>query len=173
MNFKKAESLSVVLWFVAAGTWFFWELEEEMTEREKKERVKFRLSVVRYYLEKLEKEILLAAEGKFMEKLLRLSGGRQGLDLYAKKDYGEALPFISEAAEGGHKDGMAVLGAMYLFGRGVQNDGAKAKYWLGVGGKQRAGGRSVNPWHHVRDWARGNKEHSCHRLPCHRLRTLS
>lgn len=43
----------------------------------------------------------------------------QGLNLYANKKYGEALPFISEAAEAGHKDGMAILGAMYLFGRGV------------------------------------------------------
>jgi TPR repeat protein len=55
---------------------------------------------------------------------------RQRLDLYAKNEYGEALPFVLEAAEGGHKDGMAVLGAMYLFGRGVENDGRKAKQWL-------------------------------------------
>lgn len=45
------------------------------------------------------------------------------------------MPFILEAAEGGYKDGMAILGAMYLFGRGVENDGQKAEYWL-----KRAGG---------------------------------
>ncbi|MCA1600335.1 MAG: hypothetical protein LC776_01380 [Acidobacteria bacterium] len=35
---------------------------------------------------------------------------RQGLDLYSKKEYTEAMPFILEAAEAGHKDGMAVCG---------------------------------------------------------------
>ena len=54
----------------------------------------------------------------------------RGLDLYEKKHYDKALPFISEAAEAGHADGMSVLGAMYLFGRGVQEDGVKAEYWL-------------------------------------------
>lgn len=39
-------------------------------------------------------------------------------------------PFISEAAEVGHADGMSVLGTMYLFGRGVQADGVKAEAWL-------------------------------------------
>lgn len=57
---------------------------------------------------------------------------RQGLDLYEKKEYAEALPFILEAAEAGHKDGMAVLAAMYLFGQGVENDSEKAKQWLEV-----------------------------------------
>ena len=55
---------------------------------------------------------------------------RRGLDLYEKKQYDKALPFISEAAEAGNTDGMSVLGAMYLFGRGVQEDGRKAEFWL-------------------------------------------
>ncbi|MGH9196916.1 MAG: tetratricopeptide repeat protein [Acidimicrobiia bacterium] len=55
---------------------------------------------------------------------------RRGLDLYQKKQYDKALPFILEAAEAGHTDGMSVLGAMYLFGRGVQDDGVKAEFWL-------------------------------------------
>lgn len=55
---------------------------------------------------------------------------RRGLDLYEKKQYDKALPFISEAAEAGHTDGMSVLGTMYLFGRGVQEDGVKAEAWL-------------------------------------------
>ncbi|MGH9962431.1 MAG: tetratricopeptide repeat protein [Pyrinomonadaceae bacterium] len=65
---------------------------------------------------------------------------RQGLDLYAKKEYAEALPFIREAVQSGHKDGMAILGAMYLFGRGVENDGQKAEYWL----KRAAGSGQVD-----------------------------
>lgn len=55
---------------------------------------------------------------------------RQGLDLYAEREYGKALPFISKAAEAGHKDGMAMLGAMYLLGRGVKNNSEKATQWL-------------------------------------------
>ncbi|MBA3568414.1 MAG: sel1 repeat family protein [Pyrinomonadaceae bacterium] len=55
---------------------------------------------------------------------------RQGLDLYEKGEYGKALPFISEAAEAGHKDGMAILGGMYLLGRGVENNVEKATQWL-------------------------------------------
>jgi TPR repeat protein len=87
---------------------------------------------------------------------------RQGLDLYEKREYEEALPFLLEAAEAGHKDGMAVLGAMYLFGRGVENDAEKATQWLaGVSSGQGTGRRSVDPRYHVRDWARGNKKHSC------------
>lgn len=65
---------------------------------------------------------------------------RQGLDLYEQKKYGEAMPFIREAAEAGHKDGMTVLGAMYLFGRGVEHDGQKAEYWL----KRAAGSGQVD-----------------------------
>lgn len=65
---------------------------------------------------------------------------RQGLDLYAEQEYGKALPFILEAAEAEHADGMAVLGAMYLFGRGVENDGQKAEYWL----KRAAGNGQVD-----------------------------
>jgi TPR repeat protein len=54
----------------------------------------------------------------------------QGLAFYEKKEYEKALPFILAAVEGGDKDGMAVLGTMYLFGQGVENDAKKATQWL-------------------------------------------
>lgn len=54
----------------------------------------------------------------------------QGLAFYERREYGKALPFILEAVKGGDKDGMAVLGTMYLFGQGVQNDAKKATQWL-------------------------------------------
>jgi len=66
VNFKKENSLAVVLWFVILGCWFSAELEEKMSEEEKKEKKIFRLSTIRYFFEKMAKEIVLAVEGEFM-----------------------------------------------------------------------------------------------------------
>lgn len=49
VNFKKENSLAVVLWFVLSGCWFASELEEKMSDEEKKEREIFRLSSIRYF----------------------------------------------------------------------------------------------------------------------------
>jgi TPR repeat protein len=54
----------------------------------------------------------------------------RGIDAYAAQKYSEAEPFIRQAAEAGHIDGMSILGAMYLFGRGVPMDERQAEYWL-------------------------------------------
>lgn len=54
----------------------------------------------------------------------------KGIDAYSRKQYAEAESFIRQAAERGHVDGMSILGAMYLFGRGVSMDGKQAEFWL-------------------------------------------
>ena len=54
----------------------------------------------------------------------------KGLDAYNKQQYLEAAPLIRQAAEKKQSDAMAVLGSMYLFGRGVPFDGAQAEKWL-------------------------------------------
>ena len=66
VNFKKENSLAVVLWFVILGCWFVSELEEKMSDVEKKEKKIFCLSTIRYFFEKMTKEIVLAVEGEFM-----------------------------------------------------------------------------------------------------------
>lgn len=54
----------------------------------------------------------------------------KGIDAYSRKQYTEAEPFIRQAAERGHVDGMSILGVMYLFGQGIPADGNQAEYWL-------------------------------------------
>lgn len=54
----------------------------------------------------------------------------RGIDAYANKRYAEAAPLIRRAAEANHVDGMSILGAMYLYGRGVEKDGRQAEVWL-------------------------------------------
>ena len=54
----------------------------------------------------------------------------KGLEAYNKQQYQEALPLIKQAADKKLPDAMAMLGSMYLFGRGVQSDGVLAEAWL-------------------------------------------
>lgn len=68
LNFKKESSLSVILWFSILSMWFVWKLEEKMTEQQKKEKKMLKLSIFRYYFEKIQKEIILAAEEVFMRQ---------------------------------------------------------------------------------------------------------
>lgn len=68
LNFKKSSSLSVILWFAILGMWFVLRLEEKMTEQQYKEKQMLRLSTFRYYFEKIQKEIILAAEEAFMRQ---------------------------------------------------------------------------------------------------------
>lgn len=68
LNFKKESSLSVVLWFSMLSMWFVWKLEEKMTDQQKKEKKMLKLSIFRYYFEKIQKEIILAAEEAFIRQ---------------------------------------------------------------------------------------------------------
>jgi hypothetical protein len=68
VNFKKMSSLNVILWFSILGMWLAWTLEKKMTEQQHKEKKMFKLSTFRYYFEKIQKEIILAAEEVFMRQ---------------------------------------------------------------------------------------------------------
>lgn len=67
-HFKKQKSLSIVLWFVILGIWFIWTLEETIYDRT--QRDKMRLSKIRYCLEKISSEIIMAAEGQFIPNFI-------------------------------------------------------------------------------------------------------
>ena len=54
----------------------------------------------------------------------------QGIDTYVAGNYIEAKKWIRRAAGEGSVDGMSIYGVMYLYGRGVAQDGGKAVYWL-------------------------------------------
>lgn len=54
----------------------------------------------------------------------------RGINAYSNKRYADAAPLIERAAEANHVDGMAILGVMYLYGKGVEKDGHKAETWL-------------------------------------------
>jgi TPR repeat protein len=47
-----------------------------------------------------------------------------------QQDYMKALEFTSKAADKGHRDAQAFLGALYLEGSGVQQDYKKAEKWF-------------------------------------------
>lgn len=55
---------------------------------------------------------------------------RRGLNHYQEKRYDQAFPLVREAAEAGNANARAVLGVMYLYGRGTPADGAQAERWL-------------------------------------------
>lgn len=67
INFKKKKSLAIVLWFVILGIWFLWTLKE--TERDKTQRNKMQLSRVRYFMEKMKKEIFASTEAQFLTEI--------------------------------------------------------------------------------------------------------
>ncbi len=50
--------------------------------------------------------------------------------LYDAGRYAEAFPLMRKAAEGGNTHAVALLGVMYLYGRGVAADGPSAERWL-------------------------------------------
>lgn len=66
VNLRRETSLSITLWFVALGLWFLWKVEEELGRQTVKAQKMMGLSIIRYYLEQLQQEIILAAEGKLM-----------------------------------------------------------------------------------------------------------
>lgn len=55
---------------------------------------------------------------------------RKAAALYDQKRYEEAFPLMRKAAEADSTHAMAMLGVMFLFGRGVPADGAAAERWL-------------------------------------------
>lgn len=69
VNFHKQLSLAITLWFVILGLWFIWSLEDTMTELEKAARAKMKLSLIRYYFEQLQKDIILAGEAVLMAQM--------------------------------------------------------------------------------------------------------
>lgn len=66
INFKTEHTLTVALWFVILTMWFFWEVEHLLGERDHKARKDMELSVVRYCLEQLQRQILHAAQLQFL-----------------------------------------------------------------------------------------------------------
>ena len=61
----------------------------------------------------------------------------RGFRLYRAKKYEEAYPYLEQAASQGLKDAQAVLGYMYMWGLGVEQDNDKAIGWMGVAAKKR------------------------------------
>lgn len=64
VQFKTETSLRITLWFVILGIWFLWGLDEK--EHDNNQRDKIRLSIIRYFLEKIQSEIIQSAEGEFI-----------------------------------------------------------------------------------------------------------
>ncbi|MFA6376467.1 MAG: transposase [Candidatus Paceibacterota bacterium] len=57
VNFKKPLSLEVVLWFVVLSIWFLWTLEAQMNGADRKLKSSMKISVIRYCLEMLWRQI--------------------------------------------------------------------------------------------------------------------
>lgn len=57
INFKKQLSLEVVLWFVILSIWFLWILEARMNDADRKLKSSMKISVIRYCLEMLWRQI--------------------------------------------------------------------------------------------------------------------
>jgi hypothetical protein len=67
--FQKELSLTVTLWFIILGLWFVWDLEQKLLANdafEKRQREQRQLSIIRYCYEKIQSEIILAAEGEYL-----------------------------------------------------------------------------------------------------------
>ena len=62
VRYERPETLATLLWFVCLGTWFAWELAKKEDATRAKMRATFEVSIIRYYLESYEHEILRAAE---------------------------------------------------------------------------------------------------------------
>ena len=57
LNLKKELSLEVVLWFVILSVWFLWTLETQMNDADRKLKSSMKISVIRYCLEALWRQI--------------------------------------------------------------------------------------------------------------------
>lgn len=63
-------------------------------------------------------------------KVRSITAYDEALALYNSRDYGKALPLMTEAADMGNTQAMSLLGSMYLLGQGVKEDGRLAVQWL-------------------------------------------
>ena len=57
LNLKKQLSLEIILWFVILSVWFLWTLEAQMNSADRKLKSLMRVSVIRYCLESLWRQI--------------------------------------------------------------------------------------------------------------------
>jgi hypothetical protein len=57
LNLKKQLSLEIILWFVILSVWFLWTLEAQMNDADRKLKSSMKISVVRYCLETLWRQI--------------------------------------------------------------------------------------------------------------------
>lgn len=73
---------------------------------------------------------LFALNSSLLGKVRAVTAYDEALALHGNKEFKKALPLMTEAAELGHPDAMAVLGSMYLLGQGDKEDGVKATLWL-------------------------------------------
>lgn len=64
-------------------------------------------------------------EGGRLEELFHA-----GQEYFEKKEYEKAIPYLKEAAEGGHKDAQRQLASCYTDGFGVEKDEEKSTYWF-------------------------------------------
>lgn len=66
VNLQKELSLRNILWFVIAGMWFAWSIENSLTEIDEKIRKSMRLSIFRYILEKSQTDSLIFIKNSFI-----------------------------------------------------------------------------------------------------------
>lgn len=57
LNLKKQLSLEIILWFVILSIWFLWTLEAQMNDADRKLKASMKISVIRYCLEMLWRQI--------------------------------------------------------------------------------------------------------------------
>ena len=57
LNLKKQLSLEIILWFVILSVWFLWTMEAQMNPADRKLKSLMRVSVIRYCLESLWRQI--------------------------------------------------------------------------------------------------------------------
>jgi len=81
INFKKPLSLEVVLWFVILSIWFLWILEARMNDTDRKLKSSMKISIIRYCLEMLWRQIE-AASNQVDYELINLN--QLALPLYEK-----------------------------------------------------------------------------------------
>jgi IS4 transposase len=67
LNLKKELSLEIILWFVILSVWFLWTLEKQMNSADKKLKSLMRVSVIRYCLEALWRQIEFSASQTAVE----------------------------------------------------------------------------------------------------------
>jgi len=79
-------------------------------------------------------EKLVSKLGAYVDSLQNKTKATQlydeALAHYSAKKYRNAFPIMREAAQLGEKNAMALLGSMYLLGKGTYENGEEALTWL-------------------------------------------